>query len=109
MSGDKRRIEVVSAAIIRDGAYLITQRLERAVLPLMWEFPGGKVEAGETQQAALARELKYRLGVEAAGDGERRRREARKRDGAVVRRRPRSAFIVQRSEDRPRWASDTGP
>lgn len=61
----KRRIRVVSAAISRDGRYLITQRNERAVLPLLWEFPGGKVEGNETDEAALARELKWRLGVDA--------------------------------------------
>ncbi len=61
----KRRILVVSAAIERDGRYLITQRLEKAVLPLLWEFPGGKVEEGESDVAALARELRFRLGVDA--------------------------------------------
>src|SRR5262249_19576499 len=60
---DKRRIRVVSAAIIKDGKYLITQRNERAVLPLKWEFPGGKVEEGEYEDAALRRELRERLGI----------------------------------------------
>lgn len=61
----KSRIRVVSAAICRHGRYLITQRNERAVLPLLWEFPGGRVEENETDELALARELKWRLGVEA--------------------------------------------
>lgn len=61
----KSRIQVVSAAICRNGRYLITQRTERAVLPLLWEFPGGKVEPGERETAALARELRERLGIEA--------------------------------------------
>ena len=61
----KRTIHVVSAAIERDGSYLITQRLEKAVFPLLWEFPGGKMEEGESKQEALIRELKYRLGLEA--------------------------------------------
>jgi 8-oxo-dGTP diphosphatase len=61
----KRRIRVVSAAIIEDGRYLITQRNERAVLPLLWEFPGGKVEDGEYEEAALRRELRERLGITA--------------------------------------------
>ncbi len=55
----------MSAAIIRDGRYLITQRMGKALLPLLWEFPGGKVEANESEEAALERELRYRLGVEA--------------------------------------------
>ena len=62
---EKRTIHVVSAAIERDGSYLITQRLEKAVFPLLWEFPGGKIEAGENKEQALARELDYRLGVQA--------------------------------------------
>ena len=62
---EKRTIHVVSAAIERDGAYLITQRLEKAVFPLLWEFPGGKIESGENKEQALARELEYRLGVQA--------------------------------------------
>jgi 8-oxo-dGTP diphosphatase len=61
----KKRIRVVSAAIKRDGRYLITQRQQKAVLPLLWEFPGGKVEEGESDEVALQRELRERLGVEA--------------------------------------------
>ncbi len=60
----QRTIRVVAAVLERDGAYLITQRRTTAVLPLMWEFPGGRVEAGETDQQALKRELLHRLGVE---------------------------------------------
>src|ERR1044072_8783445 len=60
---EKRRIRVVSAAIVKDGKYLITQRIERAVLPLKWESPGGKVEEGEYEDAALRRELRERLGI----------------------------------------------
>lgn len=59
----KRRICVVSAAISKNGEYLITQRSEKAVLPLKWEFPGGKVEEGEREEAALQRELRERLGI----------------------------------------------
>jgi 8-oxo-dGTP diphosphatase len=56
-------IRVVAAVLERDGKYLITQRRSAAVLPLMWEFPGGRVEASETDQQALKRELFHRLGV----------------------------------------------
>ncbi len=59
----KSRIRVVSAAIKRGGRYLITQRQQKAVLPLLWEFPGGKVEPGESDEEALCRELEERLGV----------------------------------------------
>lgn len=62
----QRIIRVVSAAIIENDRYLITQRNAQAVLPLLWEFPGGRVEDGETDEGALVRELHYRLGVRAA-------------------------------------------
>ena len=60
----KERISVVSAAIMVNGKYLITQRAAKAVLPHLWEFPGGKIEGDETKEAALKRELKERLCVE---------------------------------------------
>lgn len=60
----QRTIRVVAAVLEREGKYLITQRRTTAVLPLMWEFPGGRVEAGETDQQALKREMLHRLGVE---------------------------------------------
>lgn len=59
-----RIITVVSGVIQRDNKYLITQRMEKAVLPLLWEFPGGRLEEGEAPEQALGRELKYRLGIE---------------------------------------------
>lgn len=55
---------MVAAVIEREGRYLITQRRPTAVLPLLWEFPGGRVEDGETDAVALAREMRHRLGVE---------------------------------------------
>jgi len=42
----KRQIRVVAAQIERDGKYLITQRKPSSSLPLLWEFPGGRVEEG---------------------------------------------------------------
>jgi 8-oxo-dGTP diphosphatase len=59
----KEVIEVVAAVIERDGAYLITQRNAKAVLPLLWEFPGGRVEPHETKVAALIREVSGRIGL----------------------------------------------
>jgi 8-oxo-dGTP diphosphatase len=57
-------IRVVAAVISKNGKYLITQRRETAVLPLLWEFPGGRVEPGEDDKGALRRELKERLEAE---------------------------------------------
>jgi 8-oxo-dGTP diphosphatase len=59
-----RTIRVVAAVLEQDGRYLITQRRATAVLPLMWEFPGGRVEGGETDVQALKREVLHRLGAE---------------------------------------------
>ncbi len=56
-------IRVVAAVIEEDGRYLITQRNAGAVLPLLWEFPGGRVEAGESAADALQREVRVRIGV----------------------------------------------
>ena len=56
-------IEVVAAVICRDGKILITRRLDGAHLPGLWEFPGGKVEPGETLKAALMREIREEVGV----------------------------------------------
>lgn len=66
MSEARKTIRVVAAVIERDGRYLITQRRPNAVLPLLWEFPGGKVETGERDTEALEREMKERLGVDVA-------------------------------------------
>ena len=59
----KEVIRVVAAVIDHDGRYLITQRNSNAVLPGLWEFPGGRVEDGETDEQALSRELLERIGV----------------------------------------------
>lgn len=60
----RRTVRVVAAVIEREGRYLITQRRPAAVLPLLWEFPGGRVENGETDAIALKREVLHRLGVD---------------------------------------------
>ena len=60
-------IDVVAGVIRReDGRLLISQRLPDDTLGGYWEFPGGKVDPGEELTAALARELREELGVEAA-------------------------------------------
>jgi len=58
-----KTIRVVAALVERDGRYLITRRRETAVLPLLWDFPGGRVERGESDEAALVREVGERLGA----------------------------------------------
>ncbi|MBM9593769.1 8-oxo-dGTP diphosphatase MutT [Roseitranquillus sediminis] len=52
------------ALIDADGRVLLSQRPEDKPLAGLWEFPGGKVERGETPEAALMRELREELGVE---------------------------------------------
>ena len=51
------RIVVTAAVIERDGAFLVTRRLEGTHLAGYWEFPGGKCEAGESHAASLEREI----------------------------------------------------
>ncbi|MFK7929466.1 MAG: (deoxy)nucleoside triphosphate pyrophosphohydrolase, partial [Myxococcota bacterium] len=61
--GSRPVVRVVSAEISEDGRYLITQRMPTAVLPLLWEFPGGRVRDGESDAQALSRCVHDRLGV----------------------------------------------
>ncbi|MFP5518987.1 MAG: (deoxy)nucleoside triphosphate pyrophosphohydrolase [Bdellovibrionia bacterium] len=57
-------IEVVAAAIIEDGKVLIARRAHHTKGAGQWEFPGGKVERGESQSQALIREIKEELGFD---------------------------------------------
>lgn len=58
-------IPVVAGFLKKDGKILIGQRPENHSLAGQWEFPGGKIESGETPEQALARELFEELGIEA--------------------------------------------
>jgi 8-oxo-dGTP diphosphatase len=63
------RVAVVGAAIVRDGRVLTARRTAPPEAAGRWEFPGGKVEPGESPEAALVREIREELGcaVEVAG------------------------------------------
>lgn len=61
---------VVAAVIERGGRILIGQRKNIGQHPLKWEFPGGKVEPGETPEAATIRELEEELGIHARVEAE---------------------------------------
>jgi 8-oxo-dGTP diphosphatase len=66
-TGAKPVVLVVAVALIdADGRILLAQRPEGKPLAGLWEFPGGKVHAGETPEEALIRELKEELGVDTA-------------------------------------------
>src|SRR5438046_8958307 len=56
---------VVAALIMKDGKLLVCQRTRHQVMPLKWEFPGGKIEVGEQPRDALHRELEEELGIDA--------------------------------------------
>ena len=58
-----KKIEVVAAILHRDGAYFATQR-GYGEFEGMWEFPGGKIEPGESREVALRREIQEELGVD---------------------------------------------
>jgi mutator protein MutT len=57
-------IVVVAAVIEEGGALLVTRRQTGVHLAGLWEFPGGKIDEGETHQAALAREIREELDAE---------------------------------------------
>lgn len=54
---------MVAAVVFRDGRYLVTRRQQGTHLAGYWEFPGGKVDPGETEPQALVREVLEELGV----------------------------------------------
>ena len=56
-------IDVVAAIIHKDGAYFATQR-GYGEFEGMWEFPGGKIEPGESRESALKREIQEELGID---------------------------------------------
>ncbi|MFC5177414.1 NUDIX domain-containing protein [Nocardioides taihuensis] len=69
MAEDAGRVQVVGAALVRDGRVLAARRTRPAAAAGRWELPGGKVEPGESAAQALVRELHEELGctVEVVG------------------------------------------
>lgn len=59
-------IEVTAAILVHDGRVLIARRRAGAKRAGLWEFPGGKIQAGETPEQCLRREIREELGVEIA-------------------------------------------
>jgi len=92
-------VEVVAAVMMRDGKILIGQRKRSGRHPLKWEFPGGKVEPGEDPRAALARELREELSLEAEIGEELDSYEVRYEDGFALRL---HFFRVTRFQGEPR-------
>jgi len=65
MTADRRIVLVAAVALVdADGRVLIARRPEGKAMAGLWEFPGGKVQAGETPERALVRELKEELGID---------------------------------------------
>ncbi|MRI84450.1 NUDIX domain-containing protein [Aerococcaceae bacterium WS4759] len=60
----KKIIKVVGAILIKEGRILCAQRGGEKSLPFLWEFPGGKIEQGESPHQALIRELSEELLIE---------------------------------------------
>ena len=69
-SNESKRIEVVAAIIEKDGKILICRRAENKTRALKWEFPGGKIEPGETPEQAVRRECREELDVGLCVKGE---------------------------------------
>jgi len=64
MPDARKTIDVTAGLVFRDGKLLITQRKPDSHLGGLWEFPGGKIEPGESFEDALVRELDEELGIE---------------------------------------------
>ncbi len=75
---------VVAGLIVKDGKLLVCQRTRHQTMPLKWEFPGGKIEAGEQPRAALRRELEEELGILATIGDEVRRIQHEYPNGGMV-------------------------
>lgn len=57
-------VNVTCAIILKEDKILVTQRSERMNLPLKWEFPGGKLESGESDKECILREIQEELSIQ---------------------------------------------
>lgn len=62
-SSPSSRVHAVAGILLDEGRVLLTQRAEGQSFPRMWEFPGGKVEPGESPEEALIREFHEEVGI----------------------------------------------
>jgi len=97
--------EVAVGIIFRNGHVLACQRKRTVRYPLKWEFPGGKLEPGESPERALMRELREELGIDVSVDSEFFRQEWVYPDGSDDRKRVGAFrvfyFIVSRFAGEP--------
>jgi len=63
-SSEKNAVSVTCVLLFHQGKLLAAQRSAQMNLPLLWEFPGGKVEKGESEEACILREIREELGIE---------------------------------------------
>ena len=66
LNGEEMLLVSAAALIDRDGRVLLAQRAKGRPMAGLWEFPGGKIEPGETPETALIRELNEELGINTA-------------------------------------------
>lgn len=69
MNTDSRPVRVTAAILVKDKRVLIAQRKPDDHLANLWEFPGGKIEDGETPEECLERELAEEFGIQTTVDG----------------------------------------
>jgi 8-oxo-dGTP diphosphatase len=61
---DEERVAVAVAVVLEQGRVLLAHRFAEAHLPDLWEFPGGKIDSGETPEACAVREVAEELGIQ---------------------------------------------